>query len=231
MDWTYDPRQRLADMPHIVDIVMELGRGAAAPNVGHRPRAVPGSRPAADLTYMELTRDTDHRPPEESTAPLLRLYALACELGCEPAEATSWRTVCDALWLGWPAEPTDRQEKVVESCYTALAARARISPERKYKCPRCPEGGMRLTAAGDRLICDDCGHNERTNLAQRYRRRPPMGAADLVEEFAAYGLKRDNLRTWVARRKLKRAGGSPRQPTYYPWDVICCLFPGIADQQ
>lgn len=234
---------RLRQLPSLVhQVMLTLDAPNPRDEAGRTSRPRPGSKPPTSLHALDLLRATDHRDEEYSHAPLIRLAqcsrivmeAIDDETKAahpQPLEGLSWRTECAWLAGVWPAAQAwldlvdfDWIETEVRTIHGMFAAAARLPKPARYACPKC-SGEMQPAHGGRWLACTQCPHEERGDIEQRYRRRPPATIAKLSDEFT---VPEATIRSWRRRGKLKPARVEGGRPLFWPWDVLLLSKPAIA---
>lgn len=225
-----NPRSRLQQLPHLIDHITDSGGKPSTTSSPHR-HSISGSKPPIPATILDLTG------PHPALLRLLHTDATA--ILCPTLywhTPTSWRHEVDLCLHHWGTDITDDDWQhittTINHIYNQATQAAHITPPALIPCPQCG-APMDTTGMGPKtiLICQNQSSHQLPGpqqLEHRWRHHPAMTSTDLCQQLP--GLTPNRIKHWTKTGRLKphtKGGGRGNPNTYFPWDILECMWPEI----
>lgn len=243
-----DPIGRLAQLPALVAELSALGQSRNPDGESTHTRHVPGSRPPLDVSRLDILPTPGWEPPmlrtlaDEASRVIWEAIDTDTRAAHPQPRGLTWATECAWLADVWPdacavcdMAALDMARDAVDQTYRNIADLIGLRPPTQLRCPDCG-AGMETVEGGAVLVCRATAWQAHPHeypgparVEGLWRRQPAAPAPELAGRLGL-PVTSARLRQWVRRGRIRPASKAPGRPsTFFPWDVVRCLWPAIVE--
>lgn len=223
-------QERLQQIPVLIDHITASG-GKPSTDTAPRGRSILGPKPPVPDSILDLTGPhpamlrTLHTDVTSILQPHRRFQ-----------HPSNWHHEINLCLHHWDADITDDDWQhittTINTIYGCAAQAAHITPPALIPCPQCG-APMDTTGTGPKTIltCQNQSSHQLPGphqLEHRWRHHPAMTSTDLCQQLP--GLTPNRIKHWTKTGRLKphtKGGGRGNPNTYFPWDILECMWPEI----